>query len=139
MPASPPEWLKELADSAALLMTPVDLMPPVGCHFCCTDGVWEVTLFASNTQIVGGRRDGQVRRSRFNVDVQALFRLFAHVDEVSWQAHPLGTEDELGPNIAVEGNYGDQQVRLRVLAFPPKCFDSGRRALVYVPTWEETW
>lgn len=139
MAASPPDWIKELADSAALLMMPADFIAPIGCHFYCDDNVWEITLFASSTQIVGGGRDGEVRRSRFNVDVQAVCRLFANVDEVSWQAHQLGASDELGPNIAIEGQYGDQEIRLRILAYPPKRFASGRRAVVYVPRWEETW
>ncbi len=139
MPVSPPGWLKELADATALLMMPADVIAPIGCHYCCVDDVWEITLFASSTQIVGGGRDGEVRRSRFTFDIQALTVNFAHVSQVSWQAHALGPDDELGPHVAIEGKFGDQEVRLRVLAFPPKRFASGRRAIVYVPSWEETW
>ncbi|MBI3863707.1 MAG: hypothetical protein HY290_17595 [Planctomycetia bacterium] len=136
---SPPAWLKELADSAALLMIPADVIAPIGCHYCYVDRVWEITLFASSTQIVGGGQDGEVRRSRFTLDVPGLMKLFADVKNVLWQAHEIGEDDELGPHIAVEGQYGDQDVCLRILAFPPKRFASGRRAIVYVPSWEETW
>ena len=139
MSVSPPGWLKELADAAALLMMPADVIAPIGCHFCEVEEVWEITLFASSTQIVGGGRDGEVRRSRFTLDVTALMKIFASVSNVSWQAHALAADDELGPHTAIEGKYGEQEVRLRILAFPPKRFASGRRAVVYVPSWEETW
>lgn len=139
MPESPPGWLKELADAAAQLMMPADVIAPIGCHYCFADDVWEITLFASSTEIVGGGQDGEVRRSRFCLDIQALTRVFVVVHEISWQAHELGGDDELGPHIAVEGAFGEYDVRLRVLAFPPKRFASGRRAIVYVPSWEESW
>jgi hypothetical protein len=135
----PPDWLKELADAAALLMMPTDIMAPIGCHFCCAEGTWEIALFASSTQIVGGQHDGEVRRSRFCLDVQALGKLLSEVREVMWQAHSEGSQDELGPHVALSGKHSGHDVCLRILAFPPKRFASGRNAIVYTPAWEETW
>ena len=139
MPVSPPGWLKELADSAALLMMPADVIAPIGCHYCRAEGAWEISLFPSSTQIVGGGRDGETRRSRFTLDIKALTSLFAAISSASWQAHALATDDEIGPHLAIEGKYGEEDVLLRILAFPPKRFASGRRAIVYAPLWEETW
>ena len=136
---SPPGWLKELADAAALLMMPADVMPPIGCHYCRVDQTWEISLFASSTQIVGGGRDGDVRRSRFCLDIEEFRKLFSKVDGVSWQAHSLASDDEFGPHVELTGTYANKNVKLRVLAFPPKRFASGRRAIVYEPAWEETW
>ncbi len=139
MQHSPPDWLQQFADAAALLMNPVDLMAPVGCHFCRVEGTWEISLFASSTQIVGGKKDGVLRASRFHVDVQALMHLFSEVHEVSWQAQPLAADDEMGPHIAISGIRDDQDVSLRILARPPRRFDPGRRAVVYEHSWEEIW
>jgi hypothetical protein len=139
MSASPPDWLQDLADAAAQLMIPADVMSPIGCHFCHVDEVWEVAIFASGTEIVGGGRDGEIRRSRFTVDVKALSRLFTAISDVSWQAHHLAADDELGPHVAIEGWFGKYQVRLRVLAFPPKRFGPGRRAIGYASLFEEMW
>lgn len=135
----PPGWLKELADAAALLMMPADFMAPIGCHYCCVETTWEISLFASSTQIVGGEHDGDVRRSRFCLDVEAIRKLFSEVHSVSWQAQSLATDDELGPHVEVNGIFADKEIKLRILAFPPKRFSSGRRAIVYEPAWEETW
>jgi hypothetical protein len=140
MPTPPPKWIQELADAVALQLIPADSLAPIGCHFCPVEGgVWEVALFIASTEIVGGSQDGKLRYSRFHLDLQAVCRQFAQVEEVSWQAHPLGDNDELGPHVAIEGRYGNCNVRLRILAFPPDQFPAGRRAVTYGPIWEELW
>jgi len=135
----PPGWLKELADGVAVLMMPADVMAPIGCHYLCVESTWEISLFVSSTQIVGGQRDGEVRRSRFCLDVEAIRKLFVEVYDVSWQAQSLAADDELGPHVELHGNYAEKDVKLRILAFPPKRYASGRRAIVYEHSWEETW
>lgn len=137
--SSPPQWLRELADAAAPLMMPADVMAPIGCHFCLVDGTWEISLFAAATQIVGGKNDGVLRPSRFHLDVQALMGLFSEVRNVSWQALPFAANDELGPHIALEGVYGGNAVSLRILARAPRRFEPGRRAIIYEHAWEEIW
>jgi len=136
---SPPEWLEELADAAAQQMIPADVLAPIGCHFCFADETWEVSLFAAVTQIVGGKYDGVLRPSRFHVDLQAVARLLSEVHEISWQALPLATDDELGSHVAITGTYREHQIILRMLSRAPRGFAAGRRALVYENTWEETW
>ena len=136
---SPPEWLQEFADAVALNMVPVDLLAPVGCHFCLVDETWEIALFVSSTQIVGGRKDGVLRHSRFNVDLQAVTKLFSEVQNISWQALPLAADDELGPHLSIEGTCAGKPVWLRILSRAPKRFDVGRRAVVYDGAWEESW
>jgi len=137
--SAPPEWLKSFADKAALEMQPADVLAPVGCHFCHVEGTWEVSLFASSTEVVGGKQDGLLRFSRFRMDLRALMDLFSEVEDVSWQALPMGPEDELGAHVAVGGTYAGNRVWLRILAQPPRRFSHGRRAISYEPAWEETW
>ncbi len=136
---SPPEWLQQLADAAALQMIPADMMAPVGCHFCLVDEIWEISLFAANTQIVGGKQDGVLRPSRFQVDLQAVTKLFSAVHHLAWQPLPLAADDELGAHVAIDGLYAGHSVSLRILSRAPKQFTAGRRAIVYENAWEETW
>jgi hypothetical protein len=139
MPKSPPNWIRELANSAALQICPADLISPIGCHFFQADGMWEVTLFASKTEVVGGSHDGRRCDSRFSVDIQAVCRLLSQIERVEWQAHPFAPDDELGAHLAVTGRFGKHQVCLRILAIPPERFEPGRRAVTYIPAWEEVW
>ena len=136
---SPPQWLQEFADAVAMQMEPVDLLGPVGCHFCVVEETWEITVFVSSTQIVGGRKDGVLRHSRFHVDLQAVTGLFSEIRSIAWQPLALAAEDDLGPHLAIEGSCRGNAVWLRILARAPKHFEAGRRAVVYDAAWEETW
>ncbi len=136
---SPPAWLQELANAIAALMTPVEVLSPIGCHFCFVEKHWEITLFASDTEIVGGQKDGGQRPSRFSLDLKRVVELFGSVSSLRWQALPLGPQDELGAHFSLEGEFEGQPVWLRVLAKSPRRFDAGRKAHVYELSWEETW
>jgi hypothetical protein len=138
MPA-PPAWLKTMANAVAEVFEPVDLLSPIGCHFHLESGIWEVTLFASTTEVVGGVRDGTLVRSRFALNLMRIQELFSHVESMHWQALPLGADDDLGPHVAIEGTYAGQRVWLRVLARPPRNYPAGRHANVYELAWEDVW
>lgn len=131
--------MKDLADAAAQLMVPTDILAPIGCHFCRIDDTWEISLFVSSTQIVGGKCDGELRRSHFILDLPALMNLFSDIPAVAWQTQSHSDEDELGPHVAFEGVYAGNRVCLRILAEAPERFSVGRRAVVYTNKWEETW
>ena len=136
---APPEWLHELANAVAAQMLAVDMLAPIGCHFCEAEGKWEVSVFASNTQIVGGKNDGVLRASRFHVDMQGVTRLFSEIDKLIWQPVTLASDAEHGPHISSEGIFAGHHVALRILARAPRRFDPGRRAIVYEHLWEEIW
>jgi hypothetical protein len=134
-----PHWLRDFANSVALRMTPMDLMSPLGCHIYRAEGVWEVTLFASSTEIVGGNHDGVRRPSKFSVDLHGVCELFTEVTAFNWQALSLGPDDELGAHISIEGNYNGHDIWLRVLSKAPRRFEPGRQSMVYQLSLEETW
>jgi len=128
-----------LADEAGAALIAVDVLAPLGCHFCEADGVWEITLFASHTEILGGPNDGGVRPSRFHVDFKALLVLFDEVESAYWQAQGLGADDEVGPHVGIDGIYQGHRVWLRIPSLAPRRFPAGRHALVQPETWEELW
>lgn len=137
--ASPPPWLEELANAVALQMTPAEMMAPIGCHFCLVDSQWEITLFASKTEVVGGGQDGTLKSSKFSVDVKGITELFSNVENLHWQAVPMGSNDDLGAHLSLEGNYHGQAVWLRILSTAPKRYKAGRKALTYEMEWKEVW
>lgn len=136
---NPPDWLALLADQVATVVVAVDLLAPLACHYCQDGDLWELTLFASPTEIVGGSQDGRVCPSRFHLDVKGLLELFDEVDSAYWQAQGLGREDEVGPHFGIEGSYDGHRVWLRLPALPPKRFPVGRQALIHERAWEELW
>lgn len=135
----PPAWLAELANHVTAVIRPADVMSPLGCHYQFVDGVWEVTIFASMTEIVGGERDGLRFPSRFSIDLQALLLLFDEVATAEWQVLPLGPEDDLGAHLSIEGTYGEQPVWLRIPAQAPQRFEIGRYANVYEMRFVDMW
>lgn len=139
MPTPPPAWLQTFANDVAARIVPVDLLPPLGCHFAYVEPQWEVTLFAASTEVVGGQRDGELRPARFACNVKAVLGLFDAIETIHWQTMMVSADDELGAHISIEGLYEGRSVWLRILARPPRRFEAGRLARVNEMSWEEVW
>lgn len=137
--SAPPSWLSDMANEVAGQIYGIDVLAPIGCHYHCADGIWEVTLFVARTEIVGGEQDGEVRCSNFRLDLNEVRQVFESIRSLEWQALPAGPDDELGPHISIEGDYRGQPVWVRILSVPPPRFQAGRYAKVYQDLWEETW
>jgi len=140
MPA-PPSWLKSMANQVASLMYDVDILAPLGCHFFhnSSRNEWEVTLFASNTEIVGGEWDGVLAPSKFCFNILNLGEIFEEVESIFWQALPVDYDDQLGCHISIEGKYEGERVWVRVLAEAPEEFEAGRRMQAYEFNLKEIW
>lgn len=136
---SPPGWLSHFANAVTRNILSHDLLPPLGCHFSYSKSIWEVTVFASRTEIVGGSEDGQTTDARLYVDVKAVLELFSQIDSITWQSHPVSQYDELGSHFSVEGIHEGHYVWLRIPAVAPERFESGRRAIVNRCEFEEVW
>lgn len=136
---NPPTWLAEFADQVTSLLLPVDVLAPLGCHVFQYGDIWEVTLFAAKTEVIGGPRDGEQRPSRFHLDLGGLTQLFTSVTSFHWQAHSLGKNDDLGAHVAIEGDVAGNHVWLRIPSHAPAMFDAGRVALMQDRTWKEAW
>ena len=68
--------------------------------------VWEVTLFVSLTETLGGEQDGKLTGGRFSLDLTGLASLFSEVERFSWQAASLGADDDLGSHLAKIDYFG---------------------------------
>lgn len=134
-----PSWLNELADIVAGYIAPVEPLAPMGCHYHLNEGVWEISLFVGDTELVGGDRDGERIPARFLVDVLPLLSHFSEVFDCTWQPDRFGEEDELGCHLSIIGLHGEQLVCVRVLSRSPERFPPGRRANIYGGVLEEMW
>jgi hypothetical protein len=136
---SPPDWLASLVNAVAANIHSHDVLSPLGCHFQYVQNVWEITLFASRTEIVGGPNDGLLCNSGFNVDISALLKLITSVDAISWQTQSLDENDELGSHLSLDGTFANKKIWLRITSVAPERFGVGRRSLVNQDQIEEIW
>ena len=114
-------------------------MGPIGCHYHLGPAGWEITIFAALAEIVGGPHDGQVFGTQFAIDLRALLSVFSRVDGMHWQSQSLGTEDELGAHLSIEGFYGEEPVFVRIPAISPERFEPGYKMLVHDQRWQDVW
>ena len=136
---SPHTWISDFIDHVSASIRPHDDLAPLGCHFQHVCGVWEITLFASRTELIGGPHDGKLKNSHFSVDVKHVIDAFSTVESIAWQAHRMDQEDELGPHLAVEGTVVDKPVWLRVTSKAPKRFGPGRHYFVNSQSTKDLW
>jgi hypothetical protein len=139
MLVTPPDWIVDFANSVAGSLEPLEPMPPLGCHYHHCGTAWEITLFPSQTEIVGGPQDGHRLAPRFSVDILAIASLFTKIDEITWQSRSVGADDQLGSHVSVSGLLETEKVSVRILKMAPVCFDVGRKALIHEGFMIETW
>ncbi|MCA9070899.1 MAG: hypothetical protein KDA84_18345 [Planctomycetaceae bacterium] len=127
---TPPHWLSDTINRVAAQFHSVDSLAPIGCHYFHDEScdVWEVTLFISQTETVGGEYDGKRTSSRFSLDLSALESIFSEVSRFAWQALSMGEDDDLGPHVSLEGRVQKHNVWLRIVSEPPPQFEAGRIA-----------
>lgn len=135
----PPEWLSNLANEVAAHIQPFEPLAPVGCHYHQGEEGWEITVFVSATEVVGGPQDGNRYGSRFRIDLKHLLEVFSEVNEVEWQAQRLDEQDELGAHLSIEGLCSGEPVWVRIPASAPARFEPGRQMHVHHRRWKEVW
>ena len=137
--ATPPAWILNLANNVAGCLEPLEPMPPLGCHYHQCDTGWEISIFPSQTEIVGGPQDGRQLAPRFRVDVLRVVNLFSRIDDISWQSKSVNEEDQLGSHVSIAGTFELEAVAVRILKTAPACFDPGRKAFTNHGCLIETW
>jgi hypothetical protein len=136
---SPPQWLRTLADRAAQAIEPISETVPIGSHWTLQAGCWEVTLFVSAIEIVGGERDGQRIPTPFSVDVLHVVSLFANLYEVQWQPLAWHSGDEAGPHLSIHGVVEGKDVWLRIVARQPNDLEAGQLVTMPAGTAARRW
>lgn len=139
--STPPAWLRWFANDAARSILETASHAPIGCHYHYAEECdeWEVAVFVSATEVVGGPRDGTIVPCRMQIDVAHLIALFDIQPKIYWQTGVHQDEDETGQHLSMEGSVRGHLVWLRVLAQAPSQAGPGRLLHALTGELEDLW
>ena len=118
-------WLHWLLKAVAECMTTDSPMGPLGYRYGEEEGFWEVDIYPTSVELVGGAVDGEVVAPGFTLDVRELRSAFERIDSMVW--HSLGFPHDEGPRLVVEGACQGREVLLQVSAYAPDDEEPGMR------------
>ena len=117
------DWLNSLLEEVGSCMEPDSPMGPLGLRYREEEGFWEVWLYPTPVELVGGKHDGEVVVPGFSLDLEQLRECFDSVVSCHWNA--LGLNYPEGPHVAIEGVFQGREVYLQVLAYEPEGEEPG--------------
>src|SRR6185312_7982378 len=112
-----PDWLKILLDLVADCIEVESPAGPLGARWGQDGDSWQVTIYPTPVELVGGAVDGEVVAPGFSVDLERLREAFTRLDAFGWNA--LGLQGPDRPYIYLEGDFLARELLLRVLAHAP--------------------
>jgi hypothetical protein len=92
---------------------------------------WDVNIYPTPVELVGGAEDGEVVVPGFTLDLERLREAFTRLDAFGWNA--LGLPDQDGPYVYFEGDFMAHEVFLRILAEAPPDEEPGIKMPVQRP------
>ena len=116
-------WLNTLLEEVEGCMQPDSPMGSLGLQYSEEEDFWEVWIYATPVELVGGRHDGEVVVPGFALDLEQLRESFDSVIAFHWNA--LGLNYPEGPHVAIEGVFLGREVYLQVLAYAPEGEEPG--------------
>lgn len=139
--AVPPPWLRWFINDVTRAVIDRQILAPLGCHYFedTAAEVWEVTLFVSRTEIVGGPQDGQRIPEHLQLDISAAMRAFDAEPQICWQVGSAATDDEIGSHLSLEGVARGRQVWLRFTQEAPAELGPGRLLHAVDGVLEDLW
>jgi hypothetical protein len=137
----PPSWLRWFVNDASRGILDHGSTAPVGCHFFHDTelDLWEVTLFVSRTEVVGGPQDGSVISNGVQVDIGVVLQSFDSLPECYWQSEAIHSDDQLGNHLSLEGVARGQRVWLRIVHEAPAWTGPGRLMHARQGIIEDLW
>jgi hypothetical protein len=121
----PAVWLRGLVEAVAGCIEADSAMGPLGYRYGEEDDLWQIDLYPTPVELLGGAVDGEVVDPGFTLDIEQFRGLFDRIDALAWQS--LGFPFGEGPQMAVEGVYRGHHVFVQVLAYAPDDEEAGRR------------
>jgi len=112
------EWLDLLQDAVSSCVEADSPMGPLGLRYREEEGFWEISIYPTPVELVGGAHDGKVVVPGFRLDLEQLRQEFESVVEFGWNS--LGLNWPEGPHVYVEGVFQGREVYLQVLAYAPE-------------------
>ena len=122
----PPAWLESLVYEVLKCMQAHNVLGPISYRWGGGEkDSWEVMVYPSIGELVGGEEDGTTVAPGFNFDLLAFGAVFDDVTAAHWQSHGFGPHDHAGRHISYEGSYKGHQVCVRILSEAPPDEDPG--------------
>jgi hypothetical protein len=118
-------WLALLHEAVSACVEAESPMGPLGLRYREEEGFWEVWIYPTPVELMGGRHDGEVVVPGFTLDLDRLRASFDSVVAFGWNA--LGLNHSEGPHISVEGIFQGREVYLQVLAQAPEDEEPGMK------------
>jgi hypothetical protein len=139
--ASPPAWLRWFANEGAQAILDTEVHAPIGCHYHYSEESreWEVTVFVSDTEVVGGPNDGTLVPYHVQVNLSHAIGLFDAPPKVHWLAGADRDDADLDQHVSLEGQTKGHQVWLRILAQAPRQAGPGRLLHASTGELEDIW
>ena len=121
-----PAWMESIIDVVANCMEPHGELA-LGYRWRNEDDYWEIWVYPTPAELVGGAADGTVVSPGFSLDVQGVSTSFEELEAVQWRAQPFGPHDQDGEHLSFEGVYDGHDVWLLVLSQAPDDEEPGFR------------
>lgn len=90
-------WLDHLLEAVSSCVEADSPMGPLGLLYREEDGYWEVWVYPTPVELLGGAQDGAVVVPGYRLDLEALRLTFTSVAAFGWDA--LGLNDPDGPHV----------------------------------------
>ena len=137
----PAAWLRCLSNDAARGIIADEHHAPIGCHYYQNpeNSEWEVSVFVSATEVVGGPMDGKQLPHQLQLDIGHVMGLFDEAPRVYWQSDSIAEDDELSQHISFEGTARGHKVWLRILKESPHGTGPGRLLHTQSGEMETLW
>lgn len=119
-----PSWLSGFIDEITDRFEPFRGVARVGYECAYSEGLWELSLFLGETELIGGAHDGQLLPVNFRFDLSDLTDLFEHVESLFWNAFPARPEGIETPHdlsfLTLTGTIAGESVQLQLHSTPPR-------------------
>lgn len=116
-------WLDKLLEGVSSCVEPDSPMGPLGLRYWEEEGFWEIWIYPTPVELIGGAHDGEVVVPGFSLDLEQLRSAFDSIAHSGWNS--LGLNFPEGPYVHVEGVFHGREVYLQVLAQAPEDEEPG--------------
>ncbi len=117
------DWLDQLLAAVVACVEAHSAMGPLGMRYREEEGFWEVWVYPTPVELVGGRHDGEIVVPGFTLDLEQLRAAFDSVAAFGWNS--LGLNSDEGPCVSIEGHFQGREIFLQVLAHFPEGEEPG--------------
>jgi hypothetical protein len=117
------DWLGLLQEAVSACIEADSPMGPLGLRYREEESVWEVRIYPTPVELVGGVHDGERVVPGLRLDLEQLRQEFDSIVAFGWDA--LGLNWPEGPHVFIEGVFRGREVYMQVLANAPEDEEPG--------------